>query len=507
MPRRCATRAIRPGLIENARGAVLEAKSGSRRFAIVGTLKATDPELRTRLLEAHKAGTLSRQYGLSHAAGIKTQVVREGADTFSDVTRNRRRRERRRRRKTRRRRPLRARRRRASGSRTDRSGDRNVCTDPRSPEGQAARPLREAAGEPDRGRLQPRHDRGRARSCAGVDALNARGCCRVGRRRRSGGRQGNRGRRRRRRTRRCASSSSTAPSRAARCPRDPDACRRRAQWRAAASLTIAQAREAVDGWVTDRRADARRRRRHRPRHRRSADDEGRGRQGDRGARRPLHAEAGQRAAVHLGSRGLRRRSPATIGDDRPREATRRTCGTFQRLFEARSEQAQEALTTASFRRDLSATRSAARWSRSTSEPSYLARLAEDRLGRDELDLRLPHESPDAARRIRATSRPWPSPGSYTALTSPTDEEATLSLSKKGNTETITLEMIANDDVGVIARIPQRLARAAKRTLYKAVFDPLRLNSATSTPARRSRSPVRTTSRRRRSRRPKSRRLA
>jgi hypothetical protein len=37
-------------------------------------------------------------------------------------------------------------------------------------------------------------------------------------------------------------------------------------------------------------------------------------------------------------------------------------------------------------------------------------------------------------------------------------------------------MIANDDVGVISRIPQRLARAAKRTLYKAVFDPLRLNS-------------------------------
>jgi hypothetical protein len=67
-------------------------------------------------------------------------------------------------------------------------------------------------------------------------------------------------------------------------------------------------------------------------------------------------------------------------------------------------------------------------------------------------------------------------GPYTALTSPTDEEATYAISKKGGKETISLETIANDDVGVIRRIPTSLARAAKRTLYKAVFDPLRLNS-------------------------------
>ncbi|MEP9372556.1 hypothetical protein [Mesorhizobium sp. KR1-2] len=66
---------------------------------------------------------------------------------------------------------------------------------------------------------------------------------------------------------------------------------------------------------------------------------------------------------------------------------------------------------------------------------------------------------------------------YTQLTSPTDEKATYAVSKRGGTETVSLEAITNDDVGLIQRIPQNLARAAKRTLSKFVFDIPRLNHA------------------------------
>ena len=64
---------------------------------------------------------------------------------------------------------------------------------------------------------------------------------------------------------------------------------------------------------------------------------------------------------------------------------------------------------------------------------------------------------------------------YLPLTSPGDEEATYKAGKKGGTEDLTLEMIKNDDVGVIRRIPTKLSRAAKRTLAKFVFDFLRAN--------------------------------
>lgn len=63
-------------------------------------------------------------------------------------------------------------------------------------------------------------------------------------------------------------------------------------------------------------------------------------------------------------------------------------------------------------------------------------------------------------------------GTYTALTTPSDEEATYTPTKKGGTESISLEAIWNDDVQAIQRIPQRLARAAARTLYKFVFNSL-----------------------------------
>jgi hypothetical protein len=61
-------------------------------------------------------------------------------------------------------------------------------------------------------------------------------------------------------------------------------------------------------------------------------------------------------------------------------------------------------------------------------------------------------------------------GPYLALTSPTDEKATYAVTKRGGTEDVTLEMIKNDDVGVIMRIPIKLSRAAQRTLAKFVLD-------------------------------------
>ncbi len=64
---------------------------------------------------------------------------------------------------------------------------------------------------------------------------------------------------------------------------------------------------------------------------------------------------------------------------------------------------------------------------------------------------------------------------YGALTSPTDEKATYSISKRGGVETVSLETIANDDVGVIRRIPMKLANAAARTLYEFVLDFLATN--------------------------------
>ena len=66
-------------------------------------------------------------------------------------------------------------------------------------------------------------------------------------------------------------------------------------------------------------------------------------------------------------------------------------------------------------------------------------------------------------------------GPYVAMTSPTDEKATYAIQKRGGTEDVTLEMIANDDVGAITRIPQKLTWAAKRTLAKFVMDFLRTN--------------------------------
>lgn len=69
--------------------------------------------------------------------------------------------------------------------------------------------------------------------------------------------------------------------------------------------------------------------------------------------------------------------------------------------------------------------------------------------------------------------------SYTALTSPTDEEATYAITKRGGTEDLTLEMIANDDLRAIQRIPAKLGLAAAQTLYRFVWDTLPTNAVTS----------------------------
>lgn len=64
---------------------------------------------------------------------------------------------------------------------------------------------------------------------------------------------------------------------------------------------------------------------------------------------------------------------------------------------------------------------------------------------------------------------------YNPLTSPTDEEATYGVEKRGGTESVTLEMVKNDDVAAIERIPGKLNIAAKRTLGKFAMDFLRNN--------------------------------
>lgn len=64
---------------------------------------------------------------------------------------------------------------------------------------------------------------------------------------------------------------------------------------------------------------------------------------------------------------------------------------------------------------------------------------------------------------------------YTALTSPGDDKASFAVSKRGGLETVTLEMIKNDDVNAIRRVPVELALSAGNTLYEFVFDFFRTN--------------------------------
>jgi len=69
-------------------------------------------------------------------------------------------------------------------------------------------------------------------------------------------------------------------------------------------------------------------------------------------------------------------------------------------------------------------------------------------------------------------------GPYDPLTSPGDDENTAALAKRGGTESITLETLANDDVRLIKKIPPALGLSAAQTLYDAVFGTLTANVAT-----------------------------
>lgn len=64
---------------------------------------------------------------------------------------------------------------------------------------------------------------------------------------------------------------------------------------------------------------------------------------------------------------------------------------------------------------------------------------------------------------------------YADAAVPDDEEATYKAAKTGRLSKVTMEMIRNDDVGLIRQIPTKLSRAAKRTLSKFVLDFLRTN--------------------------------
>ncbi|MBV6425156.1 MAG: hypothetical protein NAOJABEB_02970 [Steroidobacteraceae bacterium] len=72
----------------------------------------------------------------------------------------------------------------------------------------------------------------------------------------------------------------------------------------------------------------------------------------------------------------------------------------------------------------------------------------------------------------------PQGGTYQSLTSPGDEKATDSLDKYGGLEDLTLETIANDDMGLVRRIPVKMGYAAADTLYAAVFNTTILGNVT-----------------------------
>jgi len=64
-----------------------------------------------------------------------------------------------------------------------------------------------------------------------------------------------------------------------------------------------------------------------------------------------------------------------------------------------------------------------------------------------------------------------------AGTTPTEEEVTLTLAKRGGLTSWTWEMILNDDTGKIRQVPLKFARAADRTLNEIVFALIAANTA------------------------------
>lgn len=66
---------------------------------------------------------------------------------------------------------------------------------------------------------------------------------------------------------------------------------------------------------------------------------------------------------------------------------------------------------------------------------------------------------------------------YQPLQSPTDEEAVYAVIKRGGTEDLTFEMVANDDMKSVIQIPRLLGLAAAITLYRFIWDILPTNAA------------------------------
>lgn len=64
---------------------------------------------------------------------------------------------------------------------------------------------------------------------------------------------------------------------------------------------------------------------------------------------------------------------------------------------------------------------------------------------------------------------------YSPMTSPAEDSYEIALAKRGGTESINLEAIANDDVGLVRQIAQELALSAAHTLFEFVFDFLKDN--------------------------------
>lgn len=69
---------------------------------------------------------------------------------------------------------------------------------------------------------------------------------------------------------------------------------------------------------------------------------------------------------------------------------------------------------------------------------------------------------------------------YQPLSTPSDEKASLTISKYGGLEDVTLEAIVNDDLGALRRIPPNMVYAVQRTLYESVMDTLTTLGLTTT---------------------------
>lgn len=67
-------------------------------------------------------------------------------------------------------------------------------------------------------------------------------------------------------------------------------------------------------------------------------------------------------------------------------------------------------------------------------------------------------------------------GTYPTLTSPSDDKQSFTITKYGGIEDLTLEMIANDDVGAVQRIPTKLRQAAAETIFQTIFNNFANNS-------------------------------